>query len=722
MKAILLFVFLLQSILFAQNSDWTYRNPYPQNDFYGIKFFDQNTGYVIGSGGIFLKNISGSNSWINVPTNTENDLYAMHFFDVNTGYVTGAGGLILYTSTGGTSWTSVATSNGYALRSIVFINNNTGFAVGDHGELYKTTSGITGWLSSPVTATNLRRVYFYDSLKGFICGDSGKLLKTTNCGVNWSIQTVGTENLYSVNFINSLTGFLTARLGSMRTTDGGNTWSAFQVGYSGEENLVKFVNANTGYVCGKNGPISRTTNGGAVWQPWCSYQLFFGNRFTDISIVDSATGYVCGEQGWIIRCYFPDQPNQVAYNVGGSKTNLSRISFTSATTGAIMGAGSLLFTTTNGGDKWKITFSGSNSWFEGSSSLTGLWLYSPTSWYRKIYWPGIGGFSNTGIQQSTDGGVTWEGTRAYSTYSLGVASIDIFEAGGISYLTANSNIMKNSGTGWSTVYTGSTPGNIYFADANTGFVALGGSGIKGVVYTSNGGTNWINYSTGSTKYIESVYLRSSGLGYIGCDSSFLLRTTNFGANWTQIPLPNNLRVQNIRFANESRGWFMGTDRNSPYTGRLYVTNNGGASFMLMMSLMNFDVKGFSFVDEFNGYVCGDSGKVLKTTNGGLTFITQNGELYPDKYSLFQNYPNPFNPVTTFKYEIPAPGFVKITVYDMLGREVTNLVNESMQPGSYNIDWDASNYPSGVYLYKLEVRQAGSSTGDFIESKKMVLIK
>lgn len=716
MKSLLTLLLLLPSILLSQNSDWTYRNPYPQNDFYAIKFFNQSTGYVVGSGGIFLKNVSGSNDWINIPTNTSNDLYAMHFFNMNTGYIAGNGGIILYTSTGGSSWTSVATNNGFALRSITFLNQNTGFAVGDHGELYKTTSGITGWLASSVTQTNLRSVYFYDSLRGFICGDSGKFLKTTNCGINWSVQTIGTENLMSVSFVNSMTGFLTARLGSMKTTDGGNTWNTFQVGYAGEENIVKFVDANTGYVCGKNGPVSRTTNGGQVWQPWCSYELFSGNKFNDISIVDSANSFVCGTNGWIIRCYGTSYPNQFAYNLGGSGANLRRISFTSSNNGAMMSEyGSLLFTTSNGGDKWNITFCGSNSWFEGSSSLTDLWLFSPASWYRKMYMPGVGGFSTTGIQQSTDGGLTWTGNRGYSTYSLGIAGMDVFESGSVTYLTTYSNVLKNSGSGWNTIYTGSQTGNIYFADANTGFVSISPSGIKGVLYTSNGGANWTTYPTGSTKYIESVYLRPSGLGFIGCDSSLLLKTTNFGLNFTQIPLPNNLRVQNIRFVNEFTGWFLGTERNSPYTGRLYVTNNGGASFQQMMSLMSFNVKGYSFFDALNGFVCGDSGRVLKTTNGGLTFIAQNSGLVPGNFSLSQNYPNPFNPVTNIKFDIPKAGFVKITVYDLLGREITTLINQQMQPGSYSVDWDATNYPSGVYFYRLE-------SGDFSESKRMVLVK
>lgn len=728
MKAILFFILLVlpYTEICSQNSDWSYVNPNPQNDFYAIRFFNQNTGYAIGSGGIFLKNTSGSSSWITIPTNTIKDLFAMHFFDANTGYIAGDGGIILYTTNGGASWTSVTANSAYALRSITFVNQNTGFVAGDHGELYKTTSGITGWLPMNVTSVNLRSVFFSDALTGYVCGDSGKFLKTTNSGLNWTVQTIGTGNLNSVCFINSLTGFLTVRFSNpLKTTDGGITWNSFNIGYSAELNSIKFANANTGYLFGKDGPLSRTTDGGLNWSIWCSYQLFGGNIFYDISHVDSNTAYVCGAKGWILRCYNSAQPfSQHAVHIGGSKSPLSRISFLDVSTGAMMGSSSLMFTTSNAGSNWKITLSGSNSWFEGSSHLTDLWLYTPTSWYRKIYWPGIGGFSTTAIQQSTDGGISWAGNRSFSTYSLGAASMDVFEAGGVSYLTYYSYVMKNSGSNWNTVYSGSltssSTGNLYFADANTGFVALNSNGSKAVLYTSNGGTNWTTDSTRSAKWIESVYLKSSGLGFAGCDSSYLLRTANFGTNWTQIPVPNNLRVQNIRFANEYTGWFIGTDHSYPGTGRLFVSVDGGNYFQQMQSLENFNVKGFSFVDALNGYVCGDSGTVLKTTNGGLTFISVSSNTVPKSFGLFQNYPNPFNPTTTIRFDVAndmkrqTPN-VKLVIYDVLGREVATLVNEQLQPGTYVVSWDGSNYPSGVYFYKIEV-------DDFVETKKMILIK
>lgn len=88
---------------------------------------------------------------------------------------------------------------------------------------------------------------------------------------------------------------------------------------------------------------------------------------------------------------------------------------------------------------------------------------------------------------------------------------------------------------------------------------------------------------------------------------------------------------------------------------------------------------------------------------------------PDNFSLSQNYPNPFNPTTNIKFAIPKSGFVKLTVFDMLGREVETLVNENLNAGTYNADWNASKFSSGVYFYMIE-------TEGFTETKKMILTK
>ncbi len=88
---------------------------------------------------------------------------------------------------------------------------------------------------------------------------------------------------------------------------------------------------------------------------------------------------------------------------------------------------------------------------------------------------------------------------------------------------------------------------------------------------------------------------------------------------------------------------------------------------------------------------------------------------PLEFALIQNYPNPFNPLTNFEFRIANRELVTLKVFDVLGREVTTLVNEEKEPGEYTIEWDASNIPSGVYFYKL-------SAGKNVDTKKLLLMK
>jgi N-acetylneuraminic acid mutarotase len=88
---------------------------------------------------------------------------------------------------------------------------------------------------------------------------------------------------------------------------------------------------------------------------------------------------------------------------------------------------------------------------------------------------------------------------------------------------------------------------------------------------------------------------------------------------------------------------------------------------------------------------------------------------PGHFVLGQNYPNPFNPSTTIKYELPTSSDVRLTVFDMLGREVAVLVNEKKAPGSYEVKFDAAGIPSGVYLCRL-------TAGSFVQTRKMIVVK
>ena len=105
--------------------------------------------------------------------------------------------------------------------------------------------------------------------------------------------------------------------------------------------------------------------------------------------------------------------------------------------------------------------------------------------------------------------------------------------------------------------------------------------------------------------------------------------------------------------------------------------------------------------------------LIKYSEGSLS--VQEREGVPNVFSLSQNYPNPFNPSTNFGFRIVEFGFVSLKVFDVLGREVATLVNEEMQPGSYEVTWDASRFPSGVYFYRL-------TAGSFHSTKKLSLIR
>ena len=105
-----------------------------------------------------------------------------------------------------------------------------------------------------------------------------------------------------------------------------------------------------------------------------------------------------------------------------------------------------------------------------------------------------------------------------------------------------------------------------------------------------------------------------------------------------------------------------------------------------------------------------------------TGIKQIGIEVPGKYTLYQNYPNPFNPVTNIRFDIPRSSQVKLIIYDALGREVAKLVNEKVNAGSYEVEWNASSFPSGVYFYRIAIHSEKLVTESFIQTKKMVLIK
>jgi hypothetical protein len=119
--------------------------------------------------------------------------------------------------------------------------------------------------------------------------------------------------------------------------------------------------------------------------------------------------------------------------------------------------------------------------------------------------------------------------------------------------------------------------------------------------------------------------------------------------------------------------------------------------------------------RMNAAISGPRASLL-TSNGCIPIgITPISTEIPEQYSLEQNYPNPFNPVTNIRFDVAKSSNVSLKIYDAAGNEIAVLVNQDLNAGTYNYDFNAANYPSGVYFYVL-------TAGEFTSTKKMVLIK
>ncbi len=126
-------------------------------------------------------------------------------------------------------------------------------------------------------------------------------------------------------------------------------------------------------------------------------------------------------------------------------------------------------------------------------------------------------------------------------------------------------------------------------------------------------------------------------------------------------------------------------------------------------------------EEYQWLVYATDGKDTTRSKTTKQFLTPNLQKAPKEYHLYSNYPNPFNPVTRIKYKIPVRSNVRVSVYDMSGRMITQLVNKVQTPGEYQVSWNAGDRASGIYVCRI---MATSLQGDkhFVQTKKMMLVK
>ncbi|MBS1515000.1 MAG: T9SS type A sorting domain-containing protein [Bacteroidetes bacterium] len=309
-----------------------------------------------------------------------------------------------------------------------------------------------------------------------------------------------------------------------------------------------------------------------------------------------------------------------------------------------------------------------------------------------------------------------------------------------------------------------------FLDDNTGYMTgtlYVYGGPNKVFKTINGGANWVQVPFIETEAALTQKFINSETGFVSSLNK-IYKTTNSGTNWnivyTNNPSDFNC-VHSISFINSNTGFACGgmsTITLSPYRFIIKTTDGGNNWQYVMNDSSNSMLGSITAVNENNIFACGSvcfdgpitgSGKILKSTNAGVTWIeetlpldkalskvitknnlgfavgadgliykngdavsvTQTGSSIPSSIKLHQNYPNPFNPSTTINFDIPKQSFVSLKVFDMTGKEVQNLFEGVKQAGSYQVKFDGVNLNSGVYFYKLMTDGASIT-------KSMVLVK
>jgi len=162
---------------------------------------------------------------------------------------------------------------------------------------------------------------------------------------------------------------------------------------------------------------------------------------------------------------------------------------------------------------------------------------------------------------------------------------------------------------------------------------------------------------------------------------------------------------------------------------LYCINGKGDSLIFQNQFSDwlYSVNVMPSIDGNNSFeiLAGTRDGIVASLSGGKDNITaaEDAEHVPTDFALLQNYPNPFNPSTKIEFRTPKAGFVTLKVYDILGREVSILINEELNPGNYKVDFNSSGLSSGIYFYTLQVGDPSASSGqNFISTKKMILLK
>lgn len=336
----------------------------------------------------------------------------------------------------------------------------------------------------------------------------------------------------------------------------------------------------------------------------------------------------------------------------------------------------------------------------------------------------------TNFSRSTDGGLTWSTTA--TAYTGGFYNIFndamLDNSANLYVVTADDQFVKvnltvrkssNLGATWTTMqqitsvtanqinsmpqcrFLNNKLYTIWERNFNNNSIGNWSDGMF-LAESSNGGTSWSTPNIVSDT--DTLYRSSINLPYIMHPSFTITPSGTIYAVWS-----------------DSRAGHSNVFDSCKFNVRLSRSTNNGATWsptILVNTPSNYS-------RTYSGYSCvsvrssGGVDSVLvtwsKLRNTIVSGISQINSEIPSAYSLSQNYPNPFNPVTNIDFQVPVTSNVNVVIFDMLGREVEQLVNNELKAGTYRVDWNSGSNPSGIYFYRI-------TAGKFTQTKKMILIK
>ncbi len=710
LTAIALLLIFITNYCYTQ-SGWFWQNPLPQgNDLFSGQYINLNLMYAVGDAGTFIKSTNGGLNWTITHSlggftgNYAKPLYTLKFLNeltgfIATGYPANTNG-ILRTTDEGNTWNSVTTDTFPSFKSIFFINANTGWSCCSYGGfdnnniILKTTDGGLNWFVHNTTLKAIYSIFFINPDTGWFVGryvyptppydGSFYIYKTTNGGLSFTtqLQLPMSQTLKTVFFVNENTGWAGGTK-LWKTTDSGNSWSSQDFDVSS----IAFVNGQTGFFAGNSG-IFKTTNNGTNWI------LQSTASCNSISVLYDDNALVVGNNGTIVKTMNQGN-NWIWLSQSLTSNRIESIFFANENTGFCISSNSIL-KTTDKGLHWYFTFE------NASSHLNDIYFINElTGWV-----PGYNGL----IYKTTNSGINWSIQNSNTTVVLYHLSFINQNTG---WILGESCILKtnNGGINWNKInivegFLNNMMYAIQLLNSDTGIIA----GVGGIGRTTNGGLSWQRTFDNSMQDLG----KDSQNNLYAITLMDFYKSTNLGMNWQLLSSPWKASMD-LKMVNSSTGYM------ACMFGNLLRTTNGGLTWDTWKLFTNGNLRAVFAIDTNKCWVVGERGYILSTLGSGIiTNLNYQNTTMPELFLLSQNYPNPFNPQTKIKFDVPAnvkgkTSNVKLVIYDLLGREVVTLVNEELKPGTYEVDWDASNFSSGVYFYRI-------ISGNYIETKKMILMK